>query len=210
MPGSLLRGDRYMGFWDFFRKKEVPKEDSYLIAGLGNPGERYEKTRHNAGFMVTDLLVERHGIRQKAMYGQGEIEGRNVYVIKPLTFMNNSGDAIRPFMDYFKIERERLIVIYDDINLSPGAIRIRKKGSAGGHNGMKSIIARVGTEDFPRVRVGVGQKPKEWDLIDHVLSAPTGDDAKYMAQGIEKANDAISVILKDGIEEAMNRFNRKN
>ena len=147
----------------------------FLIAGLGNPGRQYEKTRHNMGFDTIDELIERHripqgGIAHKAMYGKGMIAGEKVLAVKPLTYMNLSGEAIREYVNYYKMDPEtELIVIYDDIDLEPGQIRIRKKGSAGGHNGIKSIIAQIGTQNFYRIKVGVGAKPKGWDLADYVL-----------------------------------------
>ena len=146
----------------------------FLIAGLGNPGRQYEKTRHNMGFDTIDELVERHnipesGIAHKGMYGKGRIAGEKVLAVKPLTYMNLSGESIRSVMDYYKTEPSEFIVIYDDISLEPGQIRIRKKGSAGGHNGIKNIIAHLGTQEFPRIRIGVGEKPARMDLADYVL-----------------------------------------
>ena len=144
----------------------------FIIAGLGNPGKRYENTRHNVGFDAIDELVDRYripgsGVSHKAMVGKGIMEGQKVLLAKPLTYMNLSGEAIRGLVDYYKIDPEtELLVIYDDISLEPGNIRIRKKGRAGGHNGIKSIIAQLGTQNFQRIRIGVGEKPKNWDLAD--------------------------------------------
>lgn len=187
----------------------------YLIAGLGNPGRQFEHTRHNIGFDTIDLLVERHqvpqsGVRCKGMYGKGMIAGEKVILLKPLTYMNLSGEAVRGLADYFKIDPEKeLIVIYDDIDLEPGQIRIRKKGSAGGHNGIKDIIARLGTQNFIRVRIGVGAKPKDWDLADHVLSRFTDKERKAVDEAISLAASAVEKILTDGVDAAMNEYNRK-
>ena len=185
----------------------------FLIAGLGNPGRQYEKTRHNMGFDTIDELIERHripqgGIAHKAMYGKGMIAGEKVLAVKPLTYMNLSGEAIREYVNYYKMNPEtELIVIYDDIDLDPGQIRIRKKGSAGGHNGIKSIIAQIGTQNFYRVKVGVGAKPKGWDLADYVLGRFSSEERELVDKAICDAADAVEMILKDGIEAAMNHYN---
>lgn len=185
----------------------------FLIAGLGNPGRQYEKTRHNMGFDTIDELIERHripqgGIAHKAMYGKGMIAGEKVLAVKPLTYMNLSGEAIREYVNYYKIDPEtELIVIYDDIDLEPGQIRIRKKGSAGGHNGIKSIIAQIGTQNFYRIKVGVGAKPKGWDLADYVLGRFSSEERELVDKAICDAADAVEMILKDGIEAAMNHYN---
>ena len=185
----------------------------FLIAGLGNPGRQYEKTRHNMGFDTIDELIDRHripqgGIAHKAMYGKGMIAGEKVLVVKPLTYMNLSGEAIREYVNYYKMDPEtELIVIYDDIDLDPGQIRIRKKGSAGGHNGIKSIIAQIGTQNFYRIKVGVGAKPKGWDLADYVLGRFSPEERELVDKAICDAADAVEMILKDGIEAAMNHYN---
>lgn len=185
----------------------------FLIAGLGNPGRQYEKTRHNMGFDTIDELIDRHripqgGIAHKAMYGKGMIAGEKVLAVKPLTYMNLSGEAIREYINYYKMDPEReLIVIYDDIDLDPGQIRIRKKGSAGGHNGIKSIIAQIGTQNFYRIKVGVGAKPKGWDLADYVLGRFSSEERALVDKAICDAADAVEMILKDGIEAAMNHYN---
>lgn len=187
----------------------------YLIAGLGNPGKQYERTRHNMGFDTVDELVDRHripgsGIQHKAMYGKGMIAGEKVILAKPLTYMNLSGDSVREFINYYKIDPEtELIVIYDDIDLEPGQIRIRKKGSAGGHNGMKSIIAQLGTQNFYRIKVGVGAKPAGWDLADYVLGRFSTKEREEVDKAIEEAADAVEVILGEGIDAAMNKYNAK-
>ena len=188
----------------------------FLIAGLGNPGRQYEKTRHNMGFDTIDELIDRHripqgGIAHKAMYGKGMIAGEKVLAVKPLTYMNLSGESLRECVNYYKLDPEtQMIVIYDDIDLEPGQIRIRKKGSAGGHNGIKSVIAQLGTQNFYRIKVGVGAKPKGWDLADYVLGRFSSDERIAVDKAIKEAADAVEMILKDGIEATMNHYNRKN
>lgn len=188
----------------------------FLIAGLGNPGRQYEKTRHNMGFDTIDELIDRHripqgGIAHKAMYGKGMVAGEKVLAVKPLTYMNLSGESLREWVNYYKLDPEtEMIVIYDDIDLEPGQIRIRKKGSAGGHNGIKSIIAQLGTQNFYRIKVGVGAKPKGWDLADYVLGRFSSDERIAVDKAICDAADAVEMILRDGIESAMNHYNRKN
>ena len=190
-------------------------EGMYLIVGLGNPGKEYENTRHNMGFDVIDKLIERHGIPQsgvkfKAMYGKGVIGGQKVIVMKPLSYMNLSGGPVQEMCAYFKIDPEsRLVVIHDDVDLAPGALRIRKQGSAGGHNGMKDIISRLGTEKFVRIRVGVGQKPAGWNLADYVLGHLDSVDRKLVDEAQEAACDAIELLVQEGPDAAMNRFNKK-
>lgn len=188
----------------------------FLIAGLGNPGRQYEKTRHNMGFDTIDELIDRHwipqgGIAHKAMYGKGMIAGEKVLAVKPLTYMNLSGESLREWVNYYKLDPEtEMVVIYDDIDLDPGQIRIRKKGSAGGHNGIKSIIAQLGTQNFYRIKVGVGAKPRGWDLADYVLGRFSSDERIAVDKAICDAADAVEMILRDGIESAMNHYNRKN
>ncbi|MDY5022056.1 MAG: aminoacyl-tRNA hydrolase [Blautia sp.] len=187
----------------------------YLIAGLGNPGRQYEATRHNMGFDVLDCLIEKHhiaqsGVKFNAMFGKGIIGGEKVILMKPLSFMNLSGGPIQEMANYFKVDPEtELIVIYDDIDLEPGQLRIRKQGSAGGHNGMKDIIRKLGTDKFLRIKVGVGAKPKGWDLADHVLSRFTDQDRKLVDESIEKAADAVEIMISRGADAAMNLYNRK-
>lgn len=186
----------------------------FIIAGLGNPGKRYENTRHNVGFDAIDELVDRYripgsGVSHKAMVGKGIMEGQKVLLAKPLTYMNLSGEAIRGLVDYYKIDPEaELLVIYDDISLEPGNIRIRKKGSAGGHNGIKSIIAQLGTQNFQRIRIGVGEKPKNWDLADYVLGTFGKEDRPLVEEAIGNAAEAAAMIVQGKTDEAMNRFNR--
>ena len=185
----------------------------YLIAGLGNPGIQYEATRHNMGFDVIDKLVEEFnvpqaGVKFNAMYGKGRIGGEPVILMKPLSYMNLSGGPIRDMANYFKIDPEtELIVIYDDIDTEPGQLRVRKKGSAGGHNGIKSIIQQLGTQNFMRVRVGVGAKPKGWDLADYVLGRFDRDDRQLVEDAQDRACEAVEMILSDSVDAAMNKFN---
>ena len=187
----------------------------YMIAGLGNPKKEYDNTRHNIGFEVIDALADKYNIsvldiKNKAMTGKGIIEGQKVILVKPLTYMNLSGESIRPLADYYKTDYEtELIIISDDINLPPGQIRIRKKGSAGGHNGLKNIIRNLGSSDFQRIRVGVGEKPKEYDLADYVLGHFTKEEKFLMKEGVEKAVKAAEMMLKGDMDQAMNEFNRK-
>ena len=186
----------------------------YLIAGLGNPTKEYDKTRHNVGFSVIDVLADRYRIdisekKHKALCGRGVIEGQKVLLLKPQTFMNLSGESIRAAADYYKIEPEEMIVIYDDISLDPGQLRIRLKGSAGGHNGIKNIIANLGTQDFPRIKVGVGAKPPRMDLADYVLSWFGAGEQKLMEEAFGEAAEAAVMMMTDGAERAMNHFNAK-
>lgn len=188
----------------------------YLIAGLGNPDLKYRGTRHNAGFCALDALAERNRIQvtsrqHRALLGKGVIHGQKVILAKPQTYMNLSGESLRELAAYYKIDPEHeLIVIYDDINLDPGQLRIREKGSAGGHNGMKNIIACLGTDAFVRVRIGVGKKPEQMDLADYVLGHFSGEERRLMEQSFEDAARAVEVMLYEGTSAAMNLFNRKN
>lgn len=188
----------------------------YLIAGLGNPGRQYEGTRHNMGFDVIDCLIEKHripqsGVKFNAMFGKGIIGGERAVLMKPLSFMNLSGGPIQETANYFKIDPEtEIIVIYDDIDLEPGQLRIRKKGSAGGHNGIKDIIRRLGTDHFLRIKVGVGAKPKDWDLADHVLGRFADSERKLVDEAIVCAADAVEMILAEGADAAMNKYNVKS
>lgn len=184
----------------------------YIIAGLGNPGKEYEGSRHNAGFMTIDALADRYHIEVKerahrAYIGKGMIEGQKVILIKPQTYMNLSGESIRSIMDYYKVELENLIVIFDDISLEPGQLRIRKKGSAGGHNGIKSIIAHLGTQEFARIKVGVGAKPPKMDLADYVLGHFSKGEQQMMEQAYQDGAAAAAAMMAEGIDNAMNRYN---
>ena len=186
----------------------------YLIAGLGNPTKEYDKTRHNVGFSVIDVLADKYGIdvserKHRAYCGKGVIEGQKVLLVKPQTFMNLSGESLRAAVDYYKIPPEEIIVIYDDISLEPGQLRIRLKGSAGGHNGIKNIIAQLGTQEFPRIKVGVGAKPPRMDLADYVLSRFSRGEQAQMDDAFKEAADAAVMMMTDGAERAMNHYNSK-
>ena len=187
----------------------------FIIAGLGNPTLQYEGTRHNAGFDVIDALADKDNIsvdyrKTRAFIGKGRIAGRKVILAKPQTYMNLSGESVRGLADYYKIDEEtELLIIYDDVSLDVGQLRIRKKGSAGGHNGIKSIIAELGTDVFPRIKVGVGEKPKQYDLADYVLGHFSKAERELMEEGYERAVRAVEMILSDGIDPAMNEYNRK-
>lgn len=186
----------------------------YIIAGLGNPSAEYAGTRHNVGFEVVGILADRFDIatdyiKHKAVCGKGIIEGNKVLLAMPQTYMNLSGESIRELTDYYKIDvTSELIVVYDDINLPPGQIRIRKSGSAGGHNGMKNIISHLGTDQFMRVRIGVGDKPKGYDLADYVLGHFKEDEKSLMQTAFIDGANAIVCIMNEGIDSAMNTFNR--
>ena len=185
-----------------------------IIAGLGNPGREYAHTRHNVGFDTVDILADRFSIpvdtvKFSAHIGKGMIEGKKVILVKPQTFMNLSGDAISQVVHYFKADpKDGLIVIYDDIDLDAGRLRLRKQGSAGGHNGMKDIIKKLGTNEFYRIRIGVGGKPSGYDLKDYVLGHFTGEERELMDSALIDAASAAASILSDGIDNAMNRYNQ--
>ncbi|MDO5338414.1 MAG: aminoacyl-tRNA hydrolase [Eubacteriales bacterium] len=187
----------------------------YVIAGLGNPGRQYQGTRHNMGFDTIDYLVEEHripqsGVKFNAMYGSGMIGGQKAVLMKPLSYMNLSGGPVRDMVHFYKIDPEKeLIVVYDDIDLEPGQLRIRKQGSAGGHNGMKDIIKQLGTQSFIRVKVGVGAKPQGWDLADYVLGRFSSSERKIIDESIVCAGNAVELILREGPDAAMNRYNGK-
>ena len=187
----------------------------FVIVGLGNPGKKYENTRHNAGFLMIDALADKYGIRisekkHKALCGTGVIEGVKVLLVKPETYMNLSGESVGEIMSFYKLDPEEdLLVIYDDISLAPGNIRIRKKGSAGGHNGIKSLIAHTGTQNFVRIKVGVGEKPKEWDLADYVLGHFSEADQKELKEVTPKVLDAAVLIMQGDADKAMNDYNAK-
>lgn len=187
----------------------------FLIAGLGNPDRRYEKTRHNIGFDAVDALADRYGIsirekKHKALVGTGVIEGTKVLLAKPQTYMNLSGESLAEIINFYKLDAEsEMLVVFDDISLAPGNIRIRKKGSAGGHNGIKSIIACTGTQNFMRIKIGVGEKPKGWDLADYVLGRFSEEDRALAEEAIRDAGDAAVLMLQGFVDRAMNDFNAK-
>lgn len=186
----------------------------YYIVGLGNPGIQYENTRHNAGFISIDYLARKYSIdvrkiKFKSLIGQGVISGHKVMLVKPQTYMNNSGEAIREIFNYFDFDHDKLIVIYDDIDIDFGSIRIRKKGSAGTHNGMKSIIYNLQFDDFPRIKVAVGKKPEYMDLANFVLSGFSKKEAKIIEEEVMLLSDAIEMILEEGIDKTMSIYNAK-
>ena len=187
----------------------------FIIVGLGNPTKEYEGTRHNVGFDVIDAIADKYNIsvterKNRAFCGKGIIAGQKVLLAKPQTYMNLSGESVRGLLDYFKIDEEtELIVIYDDVSLDVGQLRIRKKGSAGGHNGIKNIITHLGTNAFQRIKVGVGEKPKEYDLADYVLGHFSKAEKELMEDGYKNAMEAIEMILQGEIDAAMNQFNKK-
>lgn len=187
----------------------------FVIVGLGNPEKKYEGTRHNIGFAVIDALADKYNIsikdkKHKALCGTGVIEGVKVMLVKPLTYMNLSGDSVAYVMNFYKLDPEEdMLVVYDDISLAPGNIRVRKKGSAGGHNGIKSIIARCGTQNFMRVKVGVGEKPEGWDLADHVLGHFSDEDSRLVREAVDDAVGAIVMMSRGDVDQAMNNYNAK-
>ena len=184
----------------------------YLIVGLGNPEADYARTRHNMGVDVINEIAEKYKIaisREKfnGLYGTGEIEGEKVILLKPQTFMNLSGDSVVEFVNFYKIDINNVIVVYDDIDTLPGKIRIRKKGGPGTHNGMKSVVFRLNSEDFPRVRVGIGMPEYKNDLINYVIGNIPDEEYETLRTGIKKASEAVVSIIKDGIDNAMNKYN---
>ena len=187
--------------------------EPWLIVGLGNPGKEYERTRHNAGFRAIDLLADKLGCKIdkgkfQGLYGQVNYKGTKLFLLKPLTYMNLSGRSVLQLSAYFHIPPQRIIVLFDDISLEPGRLRIRADGSAGGHNGIKSIIAELGSQAFPRVKIGVGAKAHpEQDLADHVLSTFSAAEEKALSSALERAADAAFSILERGVPETANRFN---
>lgn len=187
-------------------------ETLYIIAGLGNPGIKYQDTRHNAGFIVIDILADKYNIKtnqlkHKALIGSGTIEGTKVLLVKPQTYMNNSGESIRGIVEWYKVPLEHVILIYDDVDLPLGKLRVRPKGSSGTHNGMKSVIYHLQSDIFPRIRMGIDKTPEEWDIIDYVLGRFTDDEKKVIFESGLRAAEAVSTIITSGIDEAMKKFN---
>ena len=185
-----------------------------IIIGLGNPAREYQATRHNIGFYTITRLSDEYNIpldfkKHKAICGRGYIGGEKVVLAQPQTYMNLSGESVRELVDFYKVTNEEIIVIYDDVALDVGQLRIRAKGSAGGHNGIKNIIAHLGTQEFPRIRIGVGEKPKNWDLADYVLGRFADEEQPVIREALGRAANACECIITDGIEEAMNRYNRR-
>ena len=185
----------------------------WLIVGLGNPGEKYERTRHNVGFLVVDALAERLGVpvqklKHRALTNTVRLAGQKALLMKPVTFMNLSGEAVGDAARFYKLPPERVLVISDDTALPLGKLRLRKGGAAGGHNGLKSIIQHLGTDQFPRLRLGVGEKPRpDYDMADWVLGRLQGEDWKAMEAAVDRAADAVECVLSQGVDAAMNRFN---
>ena len=195
----------------FFSKKSGGVE--WLVVGLGNPGDKYEGTRHNAGFMVIDQLAEGlkipvQRLKFKALTNTAEIAGHKVLLMKPVTYMNLSGEAVGEAAAFYKVPPERILVLSDEVSLAPGKIRVRRSGSAGGHNGLKDIIAHLGTDQFPRIRVGVGQKPHpDYDMADWVLGKFQGEDKKAVEAAVERAAGAVECLIEKGVDQAMSRYN---
>lgn len=194
--------------------REEEREDMKVIIGLGNPGMEYVGTRHNVGFETIDRLAAAYSIdvtqqKHKGAVGQGMIAGQKVLLVKPMTYMNNSGECVSAVVNFYKLSLEDVIVIYDDINLDVGQLRLRQRGSAGGHNGMKSIIAHLKSEEFMRIRIGVGMKREGQNLVNHVLGRFPKEQQELIAQGMDDAKEAAELILSDGITKAMNTYNGK-
>ncbi len=187
--------------------------ETWLIVGLGNPGKEYAHTRHNCGFRALDILAQKLGCKVdkgkfQGLYGQCSYQGRKLLLLKPQTYMNLSGRSVLQLSAYFHVPPQRIIVMFDDISLEPGRLRIRADGSAGGHNGIKSIIQEIGSQDFPRVKIGVGAKPNaEYDLADWVLSGFSASEEKALGPALERAADAALCVIEKGVPEASNRFN---
>ena len=185
----------------------------WLVVGLGNPGEKYENTRHNVGFLTVDELAERarvpvQKLKHRALTNTLEVGGVKVLLMKPVTYMNLSGEAVHEAAAFYKIPPERVLVISDEVSLAPGKIRVRRSGSAGGHNGLKNIIAHLGTDQFPRIRLGVGQKPHpDYDMADWVLGKFQGEDKKAVEEAVKKAADAAECLIREGVDKAMNKYN---
>ena len=193
----------------FFGKKSA----AWLVVFLGNPGAKYADTRHNVGFAAADVIGKTHGVKinklkYSALTGSGSLGGQQVFLMKPQTFMNLSGDAVRQAMSFYKIPLSNVIAVADDVSLPAGKLRIRGQGSHGGHNGLRDIIAKCGGDGFPRVKIGVGAPPHpDYDLADWVLSKPAGEDARLIGDAIARAAEAVETIIASGVDRAMNRFN---
>ena len=200
-----------MSFFSKFSRSSASYD--FLVVGLGNPGDRYLSTRHNAGFMALDLLAKKEDLSIKkskfhSLCGDYSTGNARVLLIKPQTFMNNSGDAVREAASFYKLPPQRVLVLVDDTAIPPGSLRIRKSGSSGGHNGLKSIEAQLGSADYPRIRIGVGAKPPAWDLANWVLSVPEPNDLNAIRTALDNCCSAISLIAEGKIDNAMNQFNR--
>ncbi len=196
----------------FFKKKEPLGGAEFIIAGLGNPDRKYDNTRHNAGFITLDLIADKYGvtadrIKYKSLCTTAEISGKKVLLMKPSTYMNLSGQAVTEAMSFFKVPPEKTLILLDDISLDVGKLRIRRKGSDGGHNGMKNIIYLSGSDQFPRIKIGIGKKPEQWDLADWVLSRFTESEQKELKTAAENACRAAELIVGGETDKAMNLFN---
>lgn len=207
-----------MSIFDLFAKIEREKKEpagppEFLVVGLGNPGKEYELTRHNVGFLALDRLAEKQGVRidrakWRGLYGECTLAGKRCLLIKPQTYMNNSGECLREFANFYRIPPEHILVLFDDISLDPGRLRIRRKGSDGGHNGLKSIIYQLRSDAFPRIKLGVGAKPHpDYNLADWVLGKFPEKERPAVGEAIDRACEAAELIVADKIDEAMNRFN---
>lgn len=205
--------DNIWSLFDKIKKTEGPSgPPEFIIAGLGNPGADYVRTRHNTGFLAMDTIAEKAGVKLdklkfKSYTALGTLGGHRVFFMKPCTYMNSSGEAIVAAMEFYKIPIERVLVVFDDISLPVGKMRIRKKGSDGGHNGLKSIIYLSGSNEFPRVKIGIGQKPEGWDLADWVLSKFTDEEMKTLLGMFGNTVEALELIMDGKAEEAMGKFN---
>ena len=202
-----------MGLFDRFRNQESKGQEFYCIVGLGNPGRQYEETKHNVGFKVIDRLAEKYDIKvdkfkNKAFVGDGMIRNKRVLLVKPQTFMNLSGESVVQALEFYKLDAQKLIVLYDDVSLDPGKLRIRRKGSHGGHNGIRSIIDLTGRDDFPRVKIGVGKKPHpDYDLAKWVLGKFPKEDQEKLDQAAENAGECVKLMVQGKTDEAMNKYN---
>ena len=195
----------------FFNKKSGGVD--WLLVGLGNPGEQYERTRHNVGFLVADELAERHNVpiqrlKFRALTNTITVGGEKVLLMKPVTYMNLSGEAVHEAAAFYKVPPERILVISDEVALAPGKLRVPRSGSAGGHNGLKNIIAHLGSDQFPRIRLGVGSKPHpDYDMADWVLGRFQGEDKKAVEEAVKRAADAAECLIREGVDRAMNQYN---
>ena len=199
----------------FWRKLGKSNSDLFVIVGLGNPGKEYTASRHNAGYLAIDRLMDRYGIKLSSknfdgLSGRGTIDGRKVMLVKPTTFMNNSGRCVKKIVDYYKLDPANdLVILYDDIDLEPGMLRVRTKGSAGSHNGMKSVIQHLKTQEFARIRIGVGTPPPQMDLVDWVLGKIPKEEIPMIRDVCDEICEAVPMIIAGDTESAMNRYNRK-
>lgn len=203
--------------FDIFKKLTVNRKNGsieHLVVGLGNPGSKYENTRHNAGFIALDYIANQLDVnfnksKFDALFSEAVIDGKRVLLIKPQTFMNLSGESVIQFMSFYKIPSENVIILFDDISLAPGNLRVKRSGSHGGHNGMRNIMQLAKTDNFPRIKIGIGAKPTDWDLADWVTSKFSDEDLKLLNKAAENSYAALKLMLNGEIEKAMNLANRK-